>query len=267
VTVTLRMLRDRVRGLIGWSIGMIGLVFITVAVYPAIKDQGQTFNNLLNQLPEAFKNAIAFNPDVPLTSPPGYLNARLFAILGPALLLVFAIGVGAQVIGGFEEAGYLEPLLANPITRVRVALERYAAGVVLLVSLIVVFAVACVVEATPFGALDGVNLGGLIGACAAVGCLALLHGSIAFAVGAATGRRAPAIAAATAVAATGYLIQSLSPLTDLLDGFRYVNPWHWYLERNMLVGGVPPEAILAPLAVCVVLLVLGLYLLRRRDLR
>jgi ABC-2 type transport system permease protein len=175
--------------------------------------------------------------------------------------------VGAQVIGGFEETGYLEPLLANPVTRARVALERYAGAVILLAWLIGVLALSCVVLAAPFGALEGIDIAGLVGACVAAGCLALLHGSIAFAVGAARGRRSPAIAAATAVAAGGYLIQSLSPLTDLLDPFRYVNPWHWYLERNMLVGGVPPEAIVAPLAISAGLVALGIVALRRRDLR
>jgi ABC-2 type transport system permease protein len=161
----------------------------------------------------------------------------------------------------------MEPLLANPITRVRVALERYGAVVALFVVLLAVLAVATVAISAPFGALEGLSIGALLGACASVGCLALLHGSIAFAVGAATGRRGPAITTATVVVVAGYLIQSLSSITEALDPFRFVNPWHWYLKQNMLVDGVPPEAILAPLAVSVVLLAAGVVAFRRRDLR
>ncbi len=267
MTVALRLVRDRAQGLLWWSLGVIGLVLLTVAFYPAIKDQGQALNDLLTTLPDAFKTAIGYDARIPLTSPPGYLNARLFAILAPVLALIFAIGLGAQAIGGYEEAGRMEPLLANPITRVRVALERYAATVVLLVGLVAVLAGAAVALSAPFGALEGVSLPGLIGACGAVGCLALLHGSVAFAVGAGTGRRASAIGAATVVAVTGYLIQSLQSLTDLLDPFRFVNPWHWYLQRNMLVDGVPAEAVIGPLAISAALLAAGVYLFRRRDLR
>jgi len=265
--VAARLVRDRARGLLWWSVGMVGLVLLTVVFYPSIKDQGQALNDLLNQLPDAFKSAMGYDPRIPLTSPAGYLNARLFAILAPVLALIFAIGLGAQAIGGMEEGGRLEPLLANPITRGRVALERYAASLALLVGLIVVFAVAAVALSAPFGALEGVRIAGLVGACVAVGCIALLHGSIAFAVGAATGRRGPAIAVATVVAVVGYLIQSLQSLTDLLDAFRFMNPWHWYLKRNMLVDGVPPEAVLAPLAVSALLLAFGWATFRRRDLR
>jgi ABC-2 type transport system permease protein len=66
----------------------------------------------------------------------------LFSAIGPVLLVVFGIGVGAQAIGGLDEAGRLEPLLANPVTRTRLAVERYLAGVALLGLLVGVFAVA-----------------------------------------------------------------------------------------------------------------------------
>ena len=265
--VATRLLRDRVWSLLWWSVGMIGLVLLTTAFYPAVKKEGAALNELVQNLPDSVKALMAYDERIPLTSPAGYLNARLFAILAPVLVLVFAIGLGAQAIGGFEEAGLMEPLLANPITRGRVALERYAASVALLVSIVAVLAVASVALAAPFGALEGVSIAGLVGACAAVGCLALLHGSIAFAVGAARGRRAPAIAAAAVIAVTGYLIQSLQSVTDVLDAFRFVNPWHWYLKRNMLVDGVPPEALIGPLAVSAVLFAVGWFVFRRRDLR
>jgi ABC-2 type transport system permease protein len=267
VIIAVRLLRDRSRGFLGWSLGMVGLVLVTVVFYPSIKDQGQALNDLISHLPDAFKSAVGYDQRVPLTSPPGYLNARLFAILAPVLALIFAIGIGAQAIGGLEEAQRMEPLLANPVTRTRVALERYLGLLILLAGLVSVLAAATVGLSAPFGALEGVRVWGLVGACFAVGCLALLFGSIAYTVGAATGRRGPAIATATTIAAAGYLIQSLQSLTHLLDPARFVNPWHWYAERNMLVAGVPPRAVLAPLAVSAVLLVAGVVAFRRRDLR
>jgi beta-exotoxin I transport system permease protein len=266
MTITVRLLRDRARGFLGWSVGVVALVLLTVAFYPSIKDQGQALNDLLNHLPDAFKSAFNYDARIPLTSPAGYLNARLFSILAPVLTLIFAIGLGAQAIGGLEEAQRMEPLLANPVTRTRVALERYGAGVVLLTGLVTVLTVAIVALSAPFGVLEGIQLWGLVGACMAVACLALLFGSVAYAVGAATGRRGPAIATATAIAVTGYLIQSLQPLTHLLDPARFVNPWHWYSERNMLAYGVTLEAIVAPLGISAVLVLLGVLVFRRRDL-
>jgi ABC-2 type transport system permease protein len=265
--VAIRLVRDRARGLFWWSMGMIGLVLLTVAVYPAFKDQGETLDRLLDQLPAAVRSMVGADDRIPLSSPAGYLNARLFALLAPVLSVVFTIGLGSQAIGGLEESGQLEPLVSNPVSRTRVALERYAAMVSLFAVLLAVLAVATVALAAPFGALEGLSLWALTAAFAALGCLALLFGSIAFAVGAATGRRGPAIGAASVVAVSGYLVQSLSAVTDALDVFRFVNPWHWYLKQNMLVDGVPPEAVLAPLGISVALVLAGVVAFQRRDLR
>lgn len=266
MTVARRMIRDRYRSTGWWLVGVLALVAFTVALYPSVKDQSE-IEELMANLPAAFRSMIGYDAAVPLTSPAGYLHARMFSTVAPVLLIVFGIGVGAQAIGGLEEAGRLEPLLANPVTRTRVAVERHLAGVALLAVLVVVFAAATLGLAAAVGALDGVHINGLLGASAAVGALALLHQSIAYAIGAGTGRRGPAVGVAAAVAAGGYLIYSLLSLVDALAPLRYVTPWYWYLQRNMLAQGVPPAAVVVPLILSVVLSAAGWALFRRRDLR
>ena len=45
----------------------------------------------------------------------------------PLLLMIAAIGAGAGAIAGEEERGTLELLLANPLSRRRLVLEKTAA--------------------------------------------------------------------------------------------------------------------------------------------
>ena len=266
MTIALRMIRDRHRSTGGWLVGVVALVLFTIALYPSVKGQVEV-EELMRNLPDAFRGMIGYDAAVPLTSPPGYLHARMFSTLAPLLFVVFGIGAGAQAIGGLEESGRLEPLLANPVTRSRVAGERCLAAVVLLVALVVVFAGATFGLAAAFDALAGVRLSGLLGACVAAWALALLHLALAYAVGAATGRRGPAVAAAAAVAVGGYLVYSLLALVEALAPLRYLTPWYWYLQRNMLVHGVPAGAVVAPVALSVLLFVAGWALFLRRDLR
>jgi ABC-2 type transport system permease protein len=263
--VAARLLRDRRRSTLWWIGGLLGLVLFTVAFYPSIKDQA-SFDQVIADLPEGLKALIGYEGGVPLTSPPGYLHARLFATLAPLVVLVFGIGAGAQAIGGSEDAGTLEPLLANPVTRDRVATERYLAVVGLLVVLVAALTVALLAFGPAFGVLDGVALTGLLGACAGVFGIALLHASLAFAVGAAIGRRGPAVAVATAVAVAGYLVQSLLTLTDAVAPLRAVTPWHWYLDHNMLAEGPAVAAIVLPIVVSVPVFLAGWVAFRRRDL-
>lgn len=266
MTVARRMVRDRRRSTVWWLVGLLALVAFTVALYPSVKDQAE-IEDLMANLPAAFRAMIGYDTAVPLTSPAGYLHARMFSTVAPVLLVVFGIGVGAAAIGGLEEAGRLEPLLANPVTRTRVAIERYLAGVLLLAALVGVFAAATVGLAAGVDALEGVRVTGLVGACAAAGALALLHQSLAFAVGAGTGRRGPAVGSAAAVAVGGYLLYSLLSLVDSLAPLRYATPWYWYLQRNMLAEGMPPAAIAVPLVLSAALFTIGWAMFRRRDLR
>jgi ABC-2 type transport system permease protein len=266
VNVAARALRDRRRSMLWWSLGIVALVLFTVALFPTVEGQ-EAFDELADQVPEVMRNMFGFDEAVPLTSAPGYLHGRLFASLAPIVLLVFGIGAGARAIAGSEQDGTLELLLANPVTRAAVVVQRYLALVVLLALLTAVFGVSLVVLALPFGALAGVSLTGLAGACVGLFGVALLHASVAFVVGAATGRRAWALAAATTLAAAGYLLQGLIPLSEAVASLRFVSPWHWYLGRNMLAQGVAPDAVTVPFALAVVCSAAGAVAFLRRDLR
>ena len=264
--IAARLVRDRRRSLLWWSVGIVGLVLFTVALFPSLKGE-ESFNEVIEQMPEALRAMFGLDTAIPLTSPPGYLQGRLFGSMLPLLLIVFGIGLGARAIAGSEQDGTLELLLANPVTRRAVVIERYLAMVGMLAGLTTVFAVSLVVLAVPFGALEDVPLTGLAGAVAGVYGISLLHATLAFGVGAATGRRALALSSATVVAVVGYLLQGLLGLSDAIRPLRFVSPWHWYLGRNMLAQGVAPDAIVVPLLLSAVIFAAGAAAFLRRDLR
>jgi ABC-2 type transport system permease protein len=266
VIVAARMLRDRRRSSLSWALGLLSLVAFTVALYPTIKDQ-ESFDTVMRDLPESVKVLVGYDAAVPVTSPAGYLHGRLFALLAPIVVIVFAVGAGSEAIGGSEEAGTLEPLLANPVTRTRVLVERYAVVVGLLTGLVAMFAASILALGTPTGAVKGVALTRVLGACAAMLALALLHGTVAFAVGAAVGRRGPAVATATVLAIAGYLLQSLVAASPSVRVLRFFTPWHPYLDRNVLAYGVSWPAVVVPAALSIVLVLAGHAVFVRRDLR
>lgn len=264
--VARRWLADRRRGLGGWCLGVAALVIFTVALFPTVEGD-EAFEELADRMPATFQSLLGLTEGAPLTSAPGYLHARLFSTLLPLLLVVYAIGLGSRAIAGTEEDGTLELLLAQPVTRGRVTVQRYLANTALLAAVTLAFAAVLALSALPVGALEAVSGTGLVGATAGAFAIAQLHGSIAFATGAATGRRAPAVAAATTVAVAGYLVEGLLALTDAVRPLRYASPWHWYLGRNMLAQGVAPDALVPPMVLSGVLLLAGVMLFARRDLR
>ena len=138
--VFLKSLRDLGRAFFWWSLGLVGLVALMVSVYPSVRDN-EALNKLVNDYPAALKGFVAFGGEIDYVSAAGYLGSELFSLMVPLLLLVAAIGAGARAIAGEEERGTLDLLLAHPMSRRRVALEKLAALIAEIVGLgIVLFA-------------------------------------------------------------------------------------------------------------------------------
>lgn len=243
---------------------MLGIVLISVTFYPSLRDQ-PAFDELFENLPESVQVLVGAS-GLSIRSPAGYLHSRVFSTLAPITLLIFAIALGARAIGGSEDDGTLEMLLANPVRRVRVAIERFAAMTGLIVVLTLVTTVSLIVLGAPFGLLDGPTVGNLAAACFAAMCLALLHATVAFAVGAALGGRTRAMSAASALAVGGYLAYGLVS-SGVVRGLRFITSWYWYLNRNIVAQGPGLESWLLPLGLSVALAALGIWRFRLRDLR
>lgn len=266
MTVLRRFLRDRRRSTLWWLLGIVLTVALTVLFYPSIEGQ-DSFDEMSEEMPEAVRELFGLGGEFSMSSPEGFLQSQLFATMLPILLIVFGIGLGARAIGGSEEDGTLELLLANPVTRRRVLLERYGALVLLHLLLAASMVATTLAAGTPVGATEGIPLAWLAGAFAGVLLLGLLYATIAFTVGAVTGKRGRAIAVASAFAISGYFAEGLGSATDTLRPAQVVSPWHWFLERNMLGEGVAWSAILLPLALVAVLVLVAVPAFERRDLR
>ncbi|MGE0796577.1 MAG: ABC transporter permease subunit [Acidimicrobiia bacterium] len=266
MTVLARWLRDRARSTAWWALGVGLTVLVTMALFPTLQGDGSV-DDIFKDLPDSLKSAFGISDQVSLTSAAGYLQSQLVGTMLPILLIVFGIAAGARAIGGAEEEGRLELLLANPVTRRRVAAERALGVAVQVVALGAATAACTIGSAAAFGALEDVSMPGFVVALAATTSLGLLHAAVAFAVGAAVGRRGPALAVAAAVAVVGYLLQALGTMASVIEPLAVVSPWHWFLERNMLAEGPDWMALLAPVAIALVVAQAGMLRFQGRDLR
>jgi ABC-2 type transport system permease protein len=182
------------------------------------------------------------------------------------MLLVFGIGLAAWTIAGDEGAGSLELLLANPVGRVRVAIARLGALVLLMAGLAVVCIVTLVLAAPATGLNDGLPAAHVAAATVAATLLALTFAAAAFAVGAATGSRPAALGTAAALAVAGYVLEGLAQQVRALRAVGTVNPWHWLLAHDPLRNGLLWQSWIPPVLAIALLTVVGLPRLARRDL-
>jgi beta-exotoxin I transport system permease protein len=265
LSVLTRAVHRRRSSVLWWSLGMAGMCALLAVAYPTVRDNNELDKTFAN-LPPGVEALLGLAGGNTLTSPAGYLDSQLFANVLPLVLLVFGVGMAAWTVAGDEAAGTLELLLANPVSRVRVALARLGALVALLGVLGLVCLVALLALAPPTGMSAGLSAGHLAAATLGAVLLGLTFAAVAFAVGAATGSRPAALAIASALAVAGYVLEGLAGQVHALQPTRVANPWHWLLASDPLRHGLTWQTWFPPVLVTVVLVAIGLPRLARRDL-
>jgi ABC-2 type transport system permease protein len=258
-TVFRKGLRDQRRSLIGWSIGVLLLVLLESALWPSIRNMPD-LNTFLANYPEAFRKM--FNIE-DFGTGTGFVNTELFSLMLPILFIIFGVGRGARAIAGEEERGTLNVLLVTPVSAVRLVLAQAAALAVGLLALGAVLYVSMLGCSVGFGL--GLNAADLAGATLAMVLLGLEFGWLALAIGAITGRRAVAIAAASAAAVAAYVLYVAGQLVEAIKPWEPLSPFHQALAGGPLGAGLPGAYLWMPVAAAVAVAV-ALPIFDRRDI-
>jgi ABC-2 type transport system permease protein len=260
------VVRDRRRAWIWWTVALVATAFLIAASFGAIEGQ-EELNATFEDMPDSVRVLMGIDAEMSLTSPAGYLNSQWFANMFPILLSIYGVGIAARLIAGEENAGRLELLLAHPVTRRRVLVQRGLAALALLVVLGVLSSLALVALAPAFG-LHEVGFGALTAASTSCVLLGALHGAVAYGVGAWTGRRGIALAAGSALMGGGFLVQSLASISEALHPVRWLSPVFWFVDARPVVDGWGPMLVPSLLAVGVSAVAVGLGAWRfdRRDI-
>lgn len=254
-----RWLTDGRRGAVGFAVALAAVTLMYLPLYPSLAGSG-ALESSVEALPADLQEAFGMSQ---MSDGAGYAQSTVFGLLGMLLLTVAAVGAGSRAVAGDEERGGLELTLAHAVSRRRVVLER-AAGIALTVLGLAVV-VGLLVLAVDGPAELGISFSGVVGGTLALAGLALLHGAVALAVGAATGGRALALSAAAGVALLGYLATTLGPRLSWGDGVPALSPFHWAYGAEPLRTG-PDWSGLGLLGLGTLLLVVvAAALLDRRD--
>jgi ABC-2 type transport system permease protein len=260
--VLARSIGDRRRSLIWWSVGVAAYVAMIVSVFPTVRD-ASGMQDLMSQYPKSVLAMMGI-ADIDFTSGAGYLAAELFGFMVPLFLLVLTIGTGASAVGGAEDSGALDLLLAHPIRRRSVLLQN-AAVVAIEAVLIGAVIVAGLAIGDPIVDLR-LSYANLLGTVVGVVLLGIVFGWLALVVGAATGSRAIGLGATSALAALAYLGSTLPELVEGLRPVRWFSPFFYATSGSPLALGFTwwHAGVLAVLAA--VVLAVGVVLFDRRAL-
>jgi ABC-2 type transport system permease protein len=249
---TLRNLRWQV---FWYGIGLALMAALVVYVYPSYARQLADID-----IPEAMRALIG---DVDYGTGKGFLSAEFLSWV-PIVVVVFAVMSGTGAIGNEEANGTLDLLLAQPISRRRVAIEKlgglYAATV--LVALITYIGWLISV---PFVDID-VSLGDLAISTANLVPLMLVLQALACLASVTLSNRGVATGAVTAFAVASYFINYIASLVNALEPLSVVSVFHHYHGTEVLTDGVQWTGLVVLLVLCVVFSALTVAGLEQREI-
>jgi ABC-2 type transport system permease protein len=258
----LKTLRDQKRSLLYWGIGIIALAIVMALFYPTISKMS-AFNQYLNQLPEGLKQMFG-SAIVDYTSPAGYFSTELFSFMVPLLLLVFGIGFGANAIAGEEEKGTLGFLLANPVPRWRVLVDKFGVLAVSMVLLGLLFWVGLAISVSAMSI--HISLLKLAEATLGAVLLAMVFASLAFFAGSIKGNKNLSLGIASGTGVLTYILNTLGGMVSWLKNYRFISPFYHYMQPDTLNNGLSPLHILVLLALTVIFFALSIPAFNRRDI-
>lgn len=250
-------LRRRLRTTLITGAGLATVAILVCALFPSI---GGSIGDL-----DLGKGVSGLVGGGDFSTLPGYLNAEIFSIYGPLVLISSAITGVVSTTAKEEEDGSLSLVLSLPLSRRAVLLSKAGAVAVSVIVISLIVLVGLAVGVVIAG--GGVGVADLAAQVVHLAALAFCFGGLAFAVAAGTGRRTEALAVAGGAAVLAYLVNGLAPLVDGLDWAQKLSPFYYYSGGDPLTGGIDVGHLAVLLLAAAVLTWLGLLGLARRDLR
>jgi len=247
--------------LLGWLTGTLAIGALMIAVYPVVRDSA-ALEQLLKRFPPMMMEFMGIDPEI-FTTGIGFVQAQLYTLMAPLLMVSFSIGVGAGATAGEEQEGTADLLLAHPVMRWQLVLSAFL--VMALLSALLAGALAAMLALgnalvdlkIPAKGIFAINLG--------VWLLGLFFGSVAMVVGAWRGRRRVAAGVAAGLVFLSFFLHGLAPIVEKLREIGQWNPFHFYLKNNPVKEGVTSgHAVLA--GATLALLAAAALLFSRRDI-
>ncbi|HML22675.1 MAG TPA: ABC transporter permease subunit [Aggregatilinea sp.] len=261
--VFLKTLRDMRGALIAWTIGMFLTGVLFMSFYPAVRDSMGQVEDLLDRMPATVRALAGEATDFSTVN--GYLSTKALSSFFPVLVLAFTISYGASLIGGEEETGTLDLLLATPTPRWRIVLEKFAALVLFTVVALVAAYAGVVLGSIPVDAFNELNLGRLLAGVLDIAPMGLFFGALTLAITCVRPGRGTALGTAAGLAGVTYLLDTMAELAGIPKAIQVLSPWYHFNGDAVLVRGVNAGSVALLLGLAAALVVVAMIGFERRD--
>ncbi len=261
--VFLKTLYDMRRSLMWWVLGVFLLSLWYMTFYPTFQESGGEFQEMMDNLPASMKALIG--GEVDFTTLEGFLAVEAFSFMYPILILAFGVSYGSGLVGGEEESGTLEVLLAAPVPRWRVMLDKFLALVVFTLAVLLAAFLGFVAGGL-VADIEDMNVGNLFIGTFNMLPLGLFFAALAMFLTGIRGGRGLALGVVLGLATVTYFVHSMATVADIPAWLQQLSPWYYYNGTEVIKSGLNAAHVALLLGLTVVLVGGGIWGFQRRDI-
>ena len=123
------MLKDKWKSLLVYIGSALAFSEMYVALYPAMKDAMKDMEQIFAAFPAEFMEAFGFSmEDLTFPTLESFLSTEMYNFMWPIILVIIVIGLANFAISGDIAKGTIELPLSQPISRIKLYVARYLAG-------------------------------------------------------------------------------------------------------------------------------------------
>ncbi len=245
-------------GLITWSVGLAAVVVFTMIFYPTLS---KSFSQALTNVPDSLKSFVGDANSYKTIA--GYTDVQIYTQY-VFMTFIYGIVLFTSLIAGEENDGTLQTLLAQPVKRSRIYIEKLLAGMVLTLGICVFITIGVIIGAALVH--ESIGLGRLTVSTLALWLITLNFSIFSYTLGAITGKRGFAGGLAGGIAFLGLLISSLADSVKALKVADKFSPFHYFNKPGILQYGPHWDQLLILAAISAVLAAVGYVFFLRRDI-
>ncbi|HUD20813.1 MAG TPA: ABC transporter permease subunit [Candidatus Saccharimonadales bacterium] len=259
-----RVLKDKKTMLIVYCLVCIGFVFMYTAMFPSIKAQQATFNEVLKAYPQTVLKAMGIK-NLDMSTISKFLTMEYFTFLWPLFAIMVAVTMGGFSIAGEIEAGTAPLLLSLPLSRMKIYMGKFLSSFIglagfTIVTLFIIWPIAKMFNNdVVFSYLSLTALSGFIFGLAVLGIASFFSAIFS--------EKGKAYFITGGILIVMYVLNVVSQLKDNFVKLEYFSLFHYFDPSSTLVEGqVDRLTYIVPTLLAVVLVLAGYLWFSRRNI-
>ena len=265
LTIIIRTLRDRKTSLIVFTLAAILMMWLYIAMYPAILEQSEALTEAYANLSESMLKLFGDNGTLSFDTIEKFLALEYFNFLWPIMSIFLLVAIAGTGIAGDIENGTAQILLSSPVSRVQIFMARYFAGMIALL-LFTIFSIFTVV---PLATLHGVDY--VFENYFSIAILSFLFGwavfSLAMLFSAIFSEKSKVYMFTGGIIILMYVLNIASVLQEKLENLKYLSFFYYYNYNDALIRNTLDfSGIIVFIVVAVVFSIAGAMWFKKRDI-